>query len=122
MLHECVTDADASPDSQLHLIRSGCHQLGGAVRSPRLRHPSGPKPGQAANLQNAYSYDNLGRMTRIEQAGVEEGNAVAEKRVDFGYNAAGQFTSIIRYKDTSGGGGNLSAETTFGYDGHRPAG
>jgi RHS repeat-associated protein len=45
------------------------------------------------------------------------GNAVAEKRVDFAYNAAGQYTSIVRYKDLSGGGGDLAAETSFTYDG-----
>jgi len=27
-------------------------------------------------------------------------NVVVEKRVDFGYNALGQFTSVARYKDT----------------------
>jgi RHS repeat-associated protein len=66
---------------------------------------------------NTYQYDNLGRLTRIEQQGVMGGNAVAEKRVDFEYNAAGQYTSIERYDDLTGGAGDLAAETAYDYDG-----
>jgi RHS repeat-associated protein len=65
---------------------------------------------------NTYTYDHLHRMTRVTQEGQSGGNTVAEKRVDFAYNAAGQFTAIDRYKDTSGGSGNLVVETAFAYD------
>jgi RHS repeat-associated protein len=66
---------------------------------------------------NTYQYDNLGRLTRIEQQGVQGGNAVAEKRVDLAYNSASQYTSIKRYDDLTGGGGDLAAETAYEYDG-----
>jgi hypothetical protein len=39
------------------------------------------------DLKNTYTFDNLGRMTRVDQAGVAGGNAVAEKRADFASNA-----------------------------------
>ena len=51
-----------------------------------------------------------------DETGQTGGNTVAPKRVDFGYNALGQFTSIARYKDTSGGTGNEVATSTFTYD------
>jgi RHS repeat-associated protein len=66
---------------------------------------------------NTYTYDNLGRLTRVEQQGVQGGNAVAEKRVDFAYNAASQYASIARYDDLDGGSGNEVATTAYGYDG-----
>ncbi len=34
-----------------------------------------------------YTYDALHRLTRLDQAGQSGGNVVAEKRVDFAYNA-----------------------------------
>jgi YD repeat-containing protein len=41
---------------------------------------------------------------------------VAEKRVDFQYNALGQFTLIRRYNDLDGQPGDLVAESSFSYD------
>ncbi|MEQ8786495.1 MAG: Calx-beta domain-containing protein [Pirellulaceae bacterium] len=69
------------------------------------------------DFNNTYTYDNLQRLTKIEQTGVTGGNTVAEKRVDFAYNAAGQYTNVARYKDTDGGSTHLVAETDYGYDG-----
>jgi RHS repeat-associated protein len=43
--------------------------------------------------------DALHRMTRIEQAGVTGGNAVAEKRIDLTYDAGSQWQTITRYAD-----------------------
>ncbi|MGE3407544.1 MAG: Calx-beta domain-containing protein [Pirellulales bacterium] len=65
---------------------------------------------------NTYSYDNLNRLVQITQEGQSGGNTVAEKRIDLGYNAGGQYTSISRYKDLDGGNGNLVIATTYGYD------
>jgi RHS repeat-associated protein len=79
----------------------------------RIDHGSGYRD----DLKNTYQYDNLGRMTRVDQAGVAGGNAVAEKRVDFAYNAASQFSSITRYKDTDGLVGDLIANSAYTYDG-----
>ena len=73
--------------------------------------------GYVNDLKNSYTFDNLNRLTRLDQSGVTGGNAVAEKRVDFAYNSAGQFTSIDRYKDLDGGSSNLVVETDFTYDG-----
>lgn len=49
-----------------------------------------------ADYLNTYSYDTLGRLTRAVQAGQSGGNAVSAKRVEFGYDAAGQKTSVLR--------------------------
>ena len=72
--------------------------------------------GMDDDFENSYTYDNLYRLSRVDQQGVMGGNTVAEKRVDFAYNAAGQFTGIDRYKDTDGGAGNLVVDTSFSYD------
>ena len=56
-------------------------------------------------------------MTRLDQAGQSGGNVVAEKRVDFAYNATGQFTDIDRFKDLDGGSTHHVVETDFVYDG-----
>jgi YD repeat-containing protein len=72
--------------------------------------------GSSADFVNSYSYDNLGQMTRVTQSGVSGGDAVAEKRVDFTYDADGQFSTIARYNALSGGSGNEVATSTYGYD------
>ncbi len=51
-------------------------------------------------MVNNYTFDNLGRMTRVEESGQTGGNAVAPKRVDFAYDAAGQWDTIRREKGT----------------------
>jgi RHS repeat-associated protein len=70
--------------------------------------------GSTADFKNEYVYDDMNRLERITQAGQSGGNAVAEKRVDFAFNAASQFDSITRYAslDTS----EFVATTSFGYD------
>ena len=51
-----------------------------------------------ADFANTYSYDHLGRLTRVDQLGQTGGNSVAAKRGDFTYNALGQFaTSTYTY-------------------------
>jgi hypothetical protein len=52
--------------------------------------------GEDDDFVTDYSYDYLGRVTQIEQSGVQGGNAVAEKRVDFAYDAASQWDAITR--------------------------
>jgi RHS repeat-associated protein len=71
--------------------------------------------GGTADFKNTYVYDGLNRMTQVIQQGQGGGNAVAVKRVDLTYNAAGQFDVISRYQST-----NTSAPVAtshFGYDG-----
>ncbi|NLE37604.1 MAG: hypothetical protein GX621_06220, partial [Pirellulaceae bacterium] len=63
-----------------------------------------------------YFYDGFGRIESIQQHGAGGGNAVAEKRVDFSYDDAGQWAAITRYADTDGGAGNLVATGTYTYD------
>ncbi|NLE38963.1 MAG: RHS repeat-associated core domain-containing protein, partial [Pirellulaceae bacterium] len=72
--------------------------------------------GEDDDFVTDYYYDYLDRLERIEQYGVQGGNAVAEKRVDLTYNLAGQFDAITRYKDLDGGSGNLAMTGTCGYD------
>ena len=63
---------------------------------------------------NDYLYDNLGRVTRLTQGEQPGGKDVAEKRVEFSYDAAGQLDTLTRYADTAGT--QLVAETDYGYD------
>lgn len=51
---------------------------------------------------NTFDYDNLGRMTQIDQDEQSGGNSVSEKRVDFSYNDLGQYSPIVRYADVAG--------------------
>ena len=73
--------------------------------------------GWVDDFLTSFTFDDLNRMIRIEQEGQSGGNAVAEKRVDLEYNAAGQFTTIVRYKDLDGGSSNIVADTAHVYDG-----
>jgi RHS repeat-associated protein len=70
--------------------------------------------GGTADFKNDYTYDNLSRMTQVIQQDVGGGNTVADKRVDFAYNALGQYTSLTRYQST--GTGTLVATSTYAYD------
>jgi YD repeat-containing protein len=71
--------------------------------------------GSTGDFVNAYSYDNLHRLVRIGQSAESGGHAVAPKRVDLAYSAAGQFTSIDRYADLAGE--RLAVSSGYGYDG-----
>jgi len=62
----------------------------------------------------AYAYDSAGRLATVQQSGVTGGNAVAEKRVDFAYDAFGRYSAITRYADLAAT--QLVAGTTFTYD------
>ncbi len=55
--------------------------------------------GTTADAVTDYSYDALGRVTSVQQHGVSGGNAVAEKRVDFTYDAVSQYATITTYAD-----------------------
>ena len=71
-----------------------------------------------ADFKNTYLYDNLNRLTVLKQesgASAPAENVVAEKRIDFAYNAASQFDTISRYADLSGS--EFVANTFFAYDG-----
>ncbi|MGK7899537.1 MAG: RHS repeat-associated core domain-containing protein [Xenococcus sp. (in: cyanobacteria)] len=59
---------------------------------------------------NNYNYDILNRVIDITQTGT----GISNKRVEFGYNALGQFTAIDRYRDTTGS--NLVVGTSYAYD------
>jgi len=73
--------------------------------------------GGTADFVIDYEYDYLDRLTQIEQHGVQGGNAVAEKRVDFTYDGAtGQYAATTRYKDLDGGSGNVVMTGTYDYD------
>jgi RHS repeat-associated protein len=66
--------------------------------------------GGTADFKNTYEYDSLHRLESLSQ-GANGGNVVASKQVDFGYNVAGQKTSIARQEDT-----NTVLATSIGYD------
>jgi RHS repeat-associated protein len=70
--------------------------------------------GNTADFLSACTYDDLGRMTRVEQSGQTGGNSVAPKRVDFAYDAASRFDTITRYANLAGT--QLVAQTDYTYD------
>jgi hypothetical protein len=61
-----------------------------------------------------YQYDAVGRVTSIQQHGVTGGDAVAEKRIDFTYDADGQYATVTRYADLAGT--ELVATATYTFD------
>ncbi|ASV76677.1 hypothetical protein THTE_4076 [Thermogutta terrifontis] len=67
-----------------------------------------------AEFVNQWTYDNLGRVIRITQGPQPGGRAVAEKRVDLAYDAAGQLVSLTRYADLAGT--QLVAQSDYTYD------
>ena len=52
--------------------------------------------GGTADFENDYTFDDMNRMTRVEQIGQGGGNTVASKGANFAYNALSQFTSVER--------------------------
>ena len=70
--------------------------------------------GQTADFMNNYAYNGLGQMTQVTQSGATGGDAVAEKRIDISYDAAGQFNTVSRYADLAGT--ELVAESDYTYD------
>jgi len=72
--------------------------------------------GGAADAVTDYFYDSLGRLSRLEQHGASGGNAVAEKRVDFTYDASSKYATIAYYNDLDGLSGDLVMTAVYGYD------
>jgi len=70
--------------------------------------------GVTDDMVNDYTFDNLGRVTRIDQSGQQGGNAVAEKRIDLAYDAASQWATITRYANLAGT--QLVATSTYTFD------
>ena len=73
--------------------------------------------GAMHDFENLYSYNPLNQLSQVVQQSQSSGNVVADKRVDFTYNAAGQFGSIQRYADTaerSSSPNRVTATTTSG--------
>ena len=66
---------------------------------------SATKGGQL-DFKNTYVYDYLNRLTREDQTQQTGGATVAQKRVDFAYNAIDEFVTIAWYKNTAGGTSN----------------
>lgn len=70
--------------------------------------------GGTNDFLNLYTYDNLSRLTRVDQTG-NGGATVANKRADFEYNAVSEFTKITRQVKPSSTW-NEVATSTFTYD------
>ena len=70
--------------------------------------------GGTADAVTSYVYDGFGRLVSIQQHGVQDGNVVAEKRIDFSYDDAGQWGTIARYADLAST--QLVATGTYGFD------
>jgi RHS repeat-associated protein len=70
--------------------------------------------GSTLDYLNDYDFDDLNRLTLITQTDQSGGNTVTDKRIEFDYNALGQFSEIRRYEALTAGGVEL--QTQFGYD------
>ena len=68
--------------------------------------------GGTDDFVNAYSFNNLGRLTRLTQDD-QGGYAVAEKRIDFAYDAAGRAGTITRYANLAGTQEVITGSYTF---------
>ncbi len=64
-----------------------------------------------AGASTSYQYDGLDRLIVLGQSG----NEVTDKRVEFTYNALGQYSAIDRYRDLAGT--QLVIGTDYDYDG-----
>jgi RHS repeat-associated protein len=71
------------------------------------------KIGATSDFKNTYAYDPLSRLTQLAQQG-NGGNTVKDKRVDFSYDAAGQFQKLSRFSDTAGT--QLVASSGYAFD------
>jgi hypothetical protein len=73
------------------------------------------KIGGTNDFKNDYTYDNVNRLTRLQQQDVSGGNVVADKRIELAYDAASAVTKIDRYADQTTN--EHVASTHFTYDG-----
>ncbi|NLF08266.1 MAG: RHS repeat-associated core domain-containing protein [Pirellulaceae bacterium] len=81
-----------------------------------LRTQTDATIGGLADAVTDYLHDPLGRVTKIEQYGVQGGNAVAEKRIDLTYDARSQYAAISYYSDLDGLSADLVMTATYAYD------
>jgi hypothetical protein len=70
--------------------------------------------GTTADYVADTTYDALGRVTSLRQHGVTGGDAVAEKRVDYTYDAVGDYATITTYADLAGT--ELVSTATYTFD------
>lgn len=52
--------------------------------------------GASGDFVTEFSVDDLQRVTRLQQHGVSGRSAVADKRIDMAFHAAGRFNTISR--------------------------
>jgi len=81
-----------------------------------LRTQTAATIGGVADAVTDYFHDPLGRVTLVEQHGVQGGNEVAEKRIDLSYDAASRYSTIAYYSDLDGGAGDLVMTAAYTYD------
>jgi len=71
------------------------------------------KVGETDDYVNSYAYDNPDKISRITQDSVSGGNAVAEKRVDFGYSDDATRATVARFADLAGTKAVAETEQVF---------
>ena len=69
-----------------------------------------------SDAQNDYVYDNLNRLITITQQSQSGGAAVQEKRVDFTYDAAGQYKTITTYSSLDDDPDYRAFTSAYSYD------
>ena len=70
--------------------------------------------GTTADTVTDYAYDDLGRVTSMQEHGVTGGSAVAEKRVDYTYDAVGHYATLTTYADLAAT--DLVSTATYTYN------
>jgi RHS repeat-associated protein len=69
----------------------------------------------SADFINSYGYDGDQDLTVVQQQQQSGGNTVANKEIDYAYNALGQFTAMAYYDELSGPRTDI-ATGAFSYD------
>lgn len=96
-----TVDQTLLSSSSTHFVLSYSYDASG-----RVTGVTGSLAG-VTTINLAYGWDDAGRLVSItDNAG--------DKRVEFGYNALGQYVTVKRY--TSAGGSTLVAASSYGYD------
>ena len=70
--------------------------------------------GATLDYINDFTFDDLNRLVAITQQSQTGGNAVADKSIEFDYNARGQLINIDRYEALTGS--NPSLRSVYTYD------
>jgi RHS repeat-associated protein len=102
------TDNNGTPNVP-HVVLTAGYDLAGDLTSQSATITG------TADFLNNYSYNDDQELTTVQQEQQSGGNTVANKEIDYAYNAIGQFTAIGYYDELSGPRTDI-ATGAFTYD------